>query len=154
MGDGLGGSIPTYEDPYVSGGGPNDPSTQQNGNAPGGEPTGAPGPQPGSGARISGTLIFSDYAAGTIQIECVEASGAGGNPTVLGTDRLQGPGSFSLDARAAESVMLRVYLDENMDGPGPDDRRFQLKETVIQVADPGAGSLVVDLDAGTVTSGG
>ncbi|MDG1483481.1 MAG: SGNH/GDSL hydrolase family protein [Myxococcota bacterium] len=154
MGDGLGGAIPTYEDPYVSGGGPNDPSAQQNGTPPGGEPSGAPGPQPGSGARISGTLTFSDYSAGTIQIECVEATTAGGNPTVLGTDRLQGPGTFSLDARTAESVMLRVYLDENMDGPGPDDRRFQLKETIIQVADPGAGSLVVDLDAGTVTSGG
>jgi lysophospholipase L1-like esterase len=152
MGDGQGGSIPHYEDPYVSGS-PDNPGAQTSGN-PGGNPGGDPGPQPGAGARISGTLSFSAYEAGTIQIECVEAAAASGNPTVLGTDRLQGPGSFSLDARSAKSVVLRVYLDENMDGPGPDDRRFQLSETVIRVADPGATSLVVDLDAGTVTTGG
>ena len=162
MGDGVGGSIPGYEDPYVSGGSVtgNDPGANPDDPGASGDPGANPGDpggnaMPGDGPRIGGELSFSGYTAGTIQIEVVKASEANGNPTVLGSDRLEGPGSFSLDVRDAASVVLRVYLDEDMNGPDAGDRRFDsLSTTVITVADPGANALVVDLDAGTVTSGG
>jgi len=150
MGSGEPGDIPSYDDPYVSGGGA---SSSEPGSPPGGDPGGTPGAQPGGGTRISGLVRFEGYQSGTIHIECFAAS-TSGNPTVLGTDRLKGPGAFSLDARAEEEVVLRVYLDENDNGPDQADRPIDLTATVITVSDPGSTELVVNLDARTVTSGG
>ena len=102
---------------------------------------------------VSGQVSFEGYQTGTIHIECFAAA-TSGNPTVLGTDRLKGPGAFSLDVRGEEEVVLRVYLDENDNGPDQADRPIDLTATVITVSEPGSTELVVNLDARTVTTGG
>lgn len=160
MAAGSPGPVPVYEDPYVSGG-----TAQADGGPPGGQhapgqdnPNGtAAPPQPGggqvSGPSVGGSVRFSGYEAGTIQIEAFPASQVGGNPTVLSTTRLSGPGSFSLAVRDAESVVLRAYMDADQDGPDADDERFDLTAHIIEVGAEGSDALLVDLDAVSVTPG-
>ena len=102
---------------------------------------------------ISGTLSCTTCAPGTIQIETVSADQATPNPQVLGSFRLTEPGSFTIDVRDASAVIMRAYVDLDGDGPDPEDQRFDLSATVIQVSAPGTNALRVDLDQLTVQLG-
>lgn len=138
MATGSGAALPDYTDPFVE--------TRSTTNTPSGAPS-------GTGRAIGGTVVCSGCASGTLQIEAIALGQAGGNPQVLGIERLQGPGAFRLEVRDATSVGLRAYVDLDGDGPDPDDQRFDLSASPIDVLDPDATRLRVDLDQLTVHFG-
>lgn len=153
MTDGPGGPVPDYSDPFVesqaSGGadgvGP-DPAASQSG-VPGGDP-GGPGdalPQPGEGG-LQGELVFTGYTTGRLKLD-VYAPGSA-NPQVLGSTDLAEPGSFQIDTRGADEVVVRVYVDEKGDGPTGDDRKFEFLDTPVPLDEGRREGVVIDLDAG------
>jgi hypothetical protein len=138
--------IPRYEDVFVQGD-----------HAP---PEGAePPPDPSQGdhrasaaGHISGTLIVPEaYAGSPIQLDAMARGGA--QPTVLGTQRLEGAGAFELLLSDTAAVVVFIaYIDTNGDGPGPGDTRIDLFGGGLALPEGGVlEDVTLDLGAGTTT---
>ncbi len=139
MGDGPGGPVPAYTDPFLKGQAAHDSDA-----AVGGPPTGGPS----DSVRIEGRVKADRFESGVIHLD-VYAPGDG-NPTVLNTIKLSGPGPFVMPVGAAQPVVLRAYLDTENDGPDADDEAFDLGGHVFRLDQGPAQGVVIDLDAGTV----
>lgn len=139
MGDGPGGSVPEYVDPFLKGQASHDPSAAQDG-----PPVGAGG----DAVRIEGTVKAEAYESGVIHIDAYVPGAA--NPTVLTTIKLQGPGPFVIPLGQPQTVVLRAYLDSEGDGPDADDPAFDFKDHPFELTKGPASAVTLDLDAGTV----
>ncbi len=136
--------LPAYEDPFVEG----DHAPPE-----GAEPPPAHGsadqPDP-TAPRIVGTLLAAEGQEDTtFQLDVITAGVS--QPTILGTQRAQGGGSFEIYLNdRVEAVAFIVYIDSNGDGPGPGDTRIDLFTTGLELPDEGdLEGVELDLSTGT-----
>jgi len=152
--DAKGGSVPTYEDPFLRGG----RASLNGGAAPSGPAPGAPPGAPGAASagpsdavRIEGVVRAESFDGGVIHMDIITPGDL--TPTVLNTIRLDAPGPFVMPVGVAQPVILRVYIDAAGDGPGADDRAIDLSDHVFRLDEGPARGVIIDLDAGTVRAG-
>ncbi len=140
------GSVPTYTDIFVEG----DHAPPE-----GDEPPPDPSAQDHRGTavgRIAGTVtVPAEYQDAPVQLD-VMAKGTA-QPTILGTQRLQGSGDFELLlSDLADVVVFIAYIDTNGDGPGPGDGRIDLFGGGLEIPEDGEiEGVQLDLSAGTTT---
>jgi hypothetical protein len=134
MGEGKGGGMPTYEDPYVKGGASSKEGPQ--------------GSAVAGAAKVEGTVKADRYQKGQILLDAITPGE--GQPTVLASAQVARPGPFSLNVGTADKVALRAYLDEDMDGPDADDELFDLTSTVVELKE-GRASVLIDLDKSAIS---
>jgi lysophospholipase L1-like esterase len=138
--------VPAYEDIFVTG---------EHAPPEGAEPPPDPSLQDHRGTaagRISGTVTVPDaYAGSPIQLDAM--AGGTSQPAVLGTQRLEGAGSFELLLSDSASVVVFIaYIDTNGDGPGPGDTRIDLFGGGIELPEDGVlEGITLDLGSGTTT---
>ncbi len=139
MGDGPGGDVPDYVDPFLKG------QASHSGDA---AVKGPPTQGPSDAVRIEGTVKADEFTTGLIQLD-VYAPGVA-NPTVLNTLKLAGPGPFVMPVGTPQTVVLRAYIDSEGDGPDADDPMFDLSAYTFELDKGPAKTVIVDLDAGEV----
>ena len=138
--------VPEYEDIFVTG----DHAPPE-----GAEPPPDPSLHDHRGTavgRIAGTVTVPEaYAGSPIQIDAM--SGGTNQPSVLGTQRLEGAGPFELLlSDTAKVVVFIAYIDTNGDGPGPGDIRIDLFGGGLELPDDGVlEDVTLDLGSGTTT---
>ncbi len=141
------GPVGSYEDPFV--GQDHAPPPDADGQ------TGDPGEhdrQATASGRITGVVTVPDaYQGKPVQLDALLQSS--GQPTILGTQRLSGGGSFELLLNElADRVVLIAYIDTNGDGPGPGDIRIDLFPEGLELPTDGLlEGLEIDLAAGSAT---
>ncbi len=130
-------AIPDYRDPFTEGR-HSPPAPQSDDAVPLGE----------DAALLKGSITAPEHAGGAIQIDVMDATAD--PPVVLGTVRLSAPGEFETRlVSTPASVYFIVYLDENGDGPGPGDARFDLSSDPVPLPSSEQGSeLTIDLARG------
>jgi len=85
-------------------------------------------------ARIHGTLVYSAYEKGTVQLDAVVE--VEGTPQVVANERYPKPGDFRLVIRGDhESVNLVVYVDLDEDGPTAGDLRYEYEGNPVMLAE-------------------
>ncbi len=144
--DPLPGAMPEYEDKFVEG---------EHAPPEGETPQSDPSLQDHRGTsvgRISGTLVVpAEHEGAPIQLDAMARGTA--QPTILGTQRLEGAGPFQLLlSDLADVVVFIAYIDSNGDGPGPGDTRIELYGGGLEL--PASGELEgveLDLGAGAAT---
>jgi len=140
------GPLPAYEDQFVQG----DHAPPE-----GNEPPPDPSLQDHRGTavgRISGTVtVPATYQDKPVQLDVMTKGGA--QPTILGTQRLEGSGPFELLlSDLADVVVFIAYIDVNGDGPGPGDIRIDLFGGGLEIPPDGVLEDVdIDLGAGSTT---
>jgi len=129
-----GGPVPTYEDPYtrVS-------STE-----------GPVGPAPAADATIVGRLSTEDESP--LQIDAVDlgTDAAPDEAPLVGSERLTGPGPFSIRVPAGRTIGFRVYRDRDGDGPSAGDERVDLRDQPVTASGQVDMEILIDLDQGTL----
>jgi lysophospholipase L1-like esterase len=132
--DGLGGAVPSYADPYTGAGSQDDPV----------------GPAPPADATIIGTIVSSSDTP--LQIDAVDVTGAEqpGDLRLIGSERLPGPGAFTMRLPSDRPVGFLVYRDRDGDGPSAGDPRVDLRDQPVTASATVDLVLYIDLDKGTV----
>ncbi len=122
------GAIPEYEDPF-SGGATQTMETPATGVQPATEP---------AGRAITGTLKAEALSSGRFLLDAYEPGD--GQPNVIGGLELKGAGgAFRLAVnKSVETVIFRVYLDLDEDGPDADDETFVFVDTPVKLDEDGA----------------
>lgn len=100
---------------------------------------------------VEGTVVFSDYKQGDIQIDVGDKPQAGGptgaHPKILQLYRMEKPGPFKFEVPADQGeVHLSAYNDENGDGkPAREEPRGQATAGAVKVGKDGIKGITIEL---------